>query len=45
MEEVSRCKSCGELDTIYHTSDCGYCQECHSVENYEYITEEEAENE
>lgn len=37
MNEVSKCKTCGELDTIYHTSDRGYCTECYAIEDYEYV--------
>lgn len=41
MEEISRCKTCGELDTIYQTDDAGICMECGTPEDYEYITDED----
>lgn len=34
MNEVSKCIACGELDTIYHTSDAGCCMECGTPEHY-----------
>ena len=37
MDELSKCLACGELDTIYHTDECGYCAECYAIENYKYV--------
>ena len=34
MDEISKCTACGELDTIYHTGDVGFCTLCKSLETY-----------
>ena len=45
MDELSKCLACGELDTIYHTNDCGYCTECGTPENYTTVLIDENGNE
>ena len=39
--EIIKCEACGAEDSIYFTSDCGYCQECYTPENYTYIEVED----
>ena len=45
MDEISKCKTCGELDTIYHTSDRGYCTECYAIEDYTTVLIDDNGNE
>lgn len=45
MEEVSKCKTCGEYETIRHTSDCGYCESCYAVEDYTSVLIDDNGNE
>ena len=45
MDELSKCTACGELDTIYHTGDVGYCQECGTPEHYTSVLIDENGNE
>lgn len=45
MEEISKCIACGQLDSIYHTSDVGYCTECGTPENYTSVMVDEDGNE